>query len=120
VARVVDENELIEHWTLVDEEMELLAGRRAPTKLAFALMLKFHQLHGRFPRGRGELPDEAVEYVAAAVNVPAPALRRPHRRPPLPEWVYVGCSESPPCSAGSAAPPCGWSAACGAGSTTKT
>lgn len=67
----LDEDELIEHWTLVDEEMELLAGRRGPTKLAFALMLKFHQLHGRFPRGRGELPDEAVEYVAAAVNVPA-------------------------------------------------
>ncbi len=71
VARVVDEDELIEHWTLVDEEMELLAGRRGPTKLAFALMLKFHQRHGRFPRGRTELPDEAVEYVAAAVKVPA-------------------------------------------------
>ncbi|MFI7641665.1 DUF4158 domain-containing protein [Nonomuraea sp. NPDC049400] len=54
--------------------MELLAGRRGPTKLAFALMLKFHQLHGRFPRGRGELPDEAVEYVAAAVKVPASDL----------------------------------------------
>jgi Domain of unknown function (DUF4158) len=71
VARVVDEDELIEHWTLLDEEMELLAGRRGPTKLAFALMLKFHQLHGRFPRGRGEFLDEVVEYVAAAVKVPA-------------------------------------------------
>jgi hypothetical protein len=60
VARVVDEDELIEHWTLLDEEMELLAGRRGPTKLAFGLMLKFHQLHGRFPRGRGEFLDEVV------------------------------------------------------------
>ncbi|MBB5781862.1 Tn3 family transposase [Nonomuraea jabiensis] len=74
MARVLDEDELVGHWTLLDEEMELLAGRRGPTKLAFALMLKFHQLHGRFPRGRGELPDEAVEYVAAAVKVPASDL----------------------------------------------
>ncbi|MET8006580.1 Tn3 family transposase [Nonomuraea glycinis] len=51
--------------------MALLAGRRGPTKLAFALMLKFHQLHGRFPRGRTELPDDAVDYVARAVKVPA-------------------------------------------------
>jgi hypothetical protein len=71
VARAVDEDELIEHWTLLDEEMELLSGRRGPTKLAFALMLKFHQLHGRFPRGHGEFADEVVEYVAAAVKVPA-------------------------------------------------
>lgn len=71
MARTVDEDELIGNWTLVDEEMALLAGRRGSTKLAFALMLKFHQLHGRFPRGRTEFPDEVVEYVARAVKVPA-------------------------------------------------
>jgi hypothetical protein len=71
MARVVDEDELVGSWTLLDEEMALLTGRRGPTKLAFALMLKFHQLHGRFPRGRTELPDDAVDYVARAVKVPA-------------------------------------------------
>nr|WP_231509676.1 Tn3 family transposase [Streptosporangium roseum] len=35
---------------------------------------RFHQLHGRFPRGRAELPDDAVDYVARAVQVPASAL----------------------------------------------
>lgn len=54
VAGAVDEDELIEHWTLLDGELELLSGRRGATKLAFALILKFHQLHGRFPCGRGE------------------------------------------------------------------
>jgi hypothetical protein len=43
VARTVDEDELIEYWTLVGEELELLAGKRGPTRLAFALLLKFHQ-----------------------------------------------------------------------------
>ncbi|WP_336203728.1 DUF4158 domain-containing protein [Nonomuraea sp. LPB2021202275-12-8] len=60
MARVVDEEELVGNWSLLDEEMQLLAGRRGPTKLGFALMLKFHQLHGRFPRGRAELPDCAT------------------------------------------------------------
>jgi hypothetical protein len=40
VARTVDEDELIEYWTLVGEELELLAGKRGPTRLAFALLLK--------------------------------------------------------------------------------
>lgn len=71
MARTVDEDELIEHWTLIGEELELLAGKRGPTKLAFALLLKFHQQHGRFPRGRTELPEDAVEFVARAVKVPA-------------------------------------------------
>ncbi|MGH3808076.1 MAG: hypothetical protein ACRDRU_15920, partial [Pseudonocardiaceae bacterium] len=49
VARTVDEDELIEHWTLIGEELTQLAGKRRPTRLAFALSLNFHQLHGRFP-----------------------------------------------------------------------
>ena len=73
MARIVDEDELIEHWTLVGEELTQVAGKRGPTKLAFALMLKFHQRHGRFPR-RIELPAEVVEFVAKAVKVPAADL----------------------------------------------
>ena len=46
MARTIDEDELIE-----------LAGKRGSTRLAFGLMLKFHQRHGRFPRSRAELPD---------------------------------------------------------------
>src|SRR6266851_5066936 len=71
MARRIDEDELIEHWTLAGEELELLTGKRGPAKLAFALLLKFHQQHGRFPRGRTDLPEEAVEFVAKAVKVPA-------------------------------------------------
>jgi hypothetical protein len=33
------------------------------------LLLKFYTRAGRFPRGRGELPDEAVEFVARQVGV---------------------------------------------------
>ncbi|MGP3920339.1 DUF4158 domain-containing protein [Nonomuraea sp. 10N515B] len=37
-------------------------------------MLKFYTQHGRFPRGRSELPDDVVEHVAKQVQVPASEL----------------------------------------------
>jgi len=66
----LDEDELIEHWTLAGDELGRAAGKRGATRLGFSLLLKFYARHGRFPRGRGELPDEAVAYVARQVGVP--------------------------------------------------
>ncbi|QKW36314.1 DUF4158 domain-containing protein [Actinomadura sp. NAK00032] len=54
---------------MVGDELTMLSDRRAPTKPAFALMLRFHALHGRFPKDRHELPDQAVGYVARLVKV---------------------------------------------------
>src|SRR4051812_45711622 len=53
-------DELVEHWTVLDEERELIAGKRGATRLGFAILLKFYTRHGRFPRGRSELADEVV------------------------------------------------------------
>jgi hypothetical protein len=39
--------------------------------LSFALMLKFFQIEGRFPRHPGELPSVAVDFVARQLGVPA-------------------------------------------------
>jgi hypothetical protein len=58
VARLLELDELVEHWTLLDDERELIAGKRGPTRLDFAVLLKFYTRLGRFPRGRSELPDE--------------------------------------------------------------
>ncbi|WP_170286667.1 DUF4158 domain-containing protein [Micromonospora olivasterospora] len=44
-------------------------------RAGFALLLKFYTRAGRFPRGRGELPDEAVEFVARQVGVDPAELR---------------------------------------------
>jgi hypothetical protein len=70
----VDLDELAEHWTLLDDERELVAGKRGPTRLGFALLLKFYARAGRFPRGRAELDDQAVAFVAHQVGVPASDL----------------------------------------------
>jgi hypothetical protein len=71
VARELDEDELIGNWTLVCDELEQLSGRRGATKLVFALLLRFYAVHGRFPSGRSEIPDQAVAHVARLVDVPA-------------------------------------------------
>lgn len=62
---------LVEHWTVLDDEADLVAGKRGGTRVGFALLLKFYTRQGRFPRGRADFPDEVVEFVARQMNVPA-------------------------------------------------
>jgi len=70
----MDLDELVDHWTLLKDERELVAGKRGPTRLGFAVLLKFYARTGRFPRGRAELDDDAVAFVARQVGVPASDL----------------------------------------------
>jgi uncharacterized protein DUF4158 len=70
VAGSIELDALVEFWTLLDDERALVAGKRGATRLAFALLLKFYAAHGRFPRGREELPDGVVRFVADQVKVP--------------------------------------------------
>ncbi len=74
MARVLDDDELIGNWTLAGDELEQLSGRRGATKLGFALLLRFYAVHGRFPAGRSEIPDQAVAHVARLVDVPPDEL----------------------------------------------
>ncbi len=67
-------DELVERWTVLEDDQKLIAGKRGPTRLGFALLLKFFTQYGRFPEGRSELPDEPVEWVARQVKVPASDL----------------------------------------------
>ena len=50
-------DELVEFWTLLEEDRGLLVGKRGATALGFALLLKSYSRHGRFPRSRSELPE---------------------------------------------------------------
>ena len=62
--------ELIEHWTLRDDEAGLVAVKHGDTQLAFALLLRYYGRYGRFPRNRGELHPDAVEFMARAASGP--------------------------------------------------
>lgn len=55
VVVLVDLDELAEHWTLLDDERELVADKRGPTRLGFPLILKY--LVGALrPRHRCDAP----------------------------------------------------------------
>jgi len=66
----MDLDELVDHWTLLKDERELVAGKRGPTRLGFALLLKFYARAGRFPRGR-----------AAVIARVGTGQKRPRARP---------------------------------------
>src|SRR5205807_412386 len=50
---------------------ELVANKSGATRLGFAVLLKFFELEGRFPRHGGEVPRAAVDYLAAQLKVAA-------------------------------------------------
>jgi TnpA family transposase len=68
--------DLIATWTLDDRDWKLLGNKTGPGRLGFALLLKFFDLHGRFPTAADDLPAAAVEYVSHLVDVPAGELER--------------------------------------------
>jgi len=62
-------DELIDHWTLLPTERELLANKTGATLLGFAVMLKTFALEGRFPGSMHDIPASVVVYVAQQVDV---------------------------------------------------
>jgi hypothetical protein len=72
VRREWKPEELIACWTLVDDNWRLVGNKTGATRLGFGLILKYFELKGRFPRHAGEIPRQAVDYVAGQVKV-APA-----------------------------------------------
>lgn len=78
MRREWEPEELIACWTLLEGDAALVGNKTGPTRLGFALLLKFFELEGRFPRSPEDLPEDAVTYVAHQVDVEA-AFREPTR-----------------------------------------
>ena len=70
-----DLHELIEHWTLVPRELELLRNKTGATRLGYAVSLKFFQQTAQFPQKPRDVPKSVVQHLAQQVNVPAEAFR---------------------------------------------
>ena len=61
-------DELIEHSTLMPQEMRLVGNKAGGTRLGFSVMLKYFQHEGRFPNHRIEVPNVVVEYIAKQIG----------------------------------------------------
>lgn len=62
-------DEIIEHFTLLEDEHEFVSLQAPHNKLGKALLLKFFQHESRFPEGRSEISPQAVDYVAQQLGV---------------------------------------------------
>jgi TnpA family transposase len=69
MKRAWDADELVAHWTLTSDDLQILEKKTGHTRLGFALLLKAFQFEGRFPRYKNELPSAVVAHVAAQVGV---------------------------------------------------
>ncbi|MET8383334.1 DUF4158 domain-containing protein [Streptosporangium canum] len=63
--------DLIEVWTLLEDDMKRLRNKSGANRLGFALLLKFFEVDARFPESVSDVPAAAVAYVAQQVKVPA-------------------------------------------------
>ena len=64
MKRAWSPEELLEHWTILPHEHQLLSNKSGPTRLGFAVLLKYFQYAGHFPRHPREVPEEIVAYLA--------------------------------------------------------
>jgi hypothetical protein len=69
VKQVWEPEELVAYWTLVDDDWRLLGNKTGATRLGFALVLKYIEIEGEFPRFGEQVPLAAVEFVAGLVKV---------------------------------------------------
>jgi hypothetical protein len=68
--------DLIDCWTLVEDNWRLVGNKTGATRLGFSVMLKHFELEGRFPEHAAEIPQVVVDYVAAQVKVDPPRLAK--------------------------------------------
>ena len=66
-----DAEELIENWTLVPQELELVKNKVGGNKIGFAVLLKYFQLFARFPNSPTEIPDLIISYIAEQLSISA-------------------------------------------------
>jgi hypothetical protein len=71
MKRQWDIEDLIEHFTLVEDDLKILANKTGATRLGCALLLKCFQLEGRFPNARHEIPRSVLDYVAHQQKLPS-------------------------------------------------
>ncbi len=71
MKRQWDIEDLIEHFTLVEDDLKILANKTGATRLGCALLLKCFQLEGHFPNAKHEIPRSVVDYVAHQLKLPS-------------------------------------------------
>lgn len=60
-------DELIEHFTILPNEMRLIENKQSENKIGFAVLLKFFQNDSRFPSQKFEVPKPVIAYIGKQI-----------------------------------------------------
>ncbi len=63
-----DAEELIENWTLLPQELELVKNKVDANQIGFAVLLKYFQIFARFPEETTKIPDTIISYIASQLE----------------------------------------------------
>lgn len=61
--------ELVENWTLLPQELELVKKKVDAGQIGFAILLKYFQIYARFPTSSEEILDKIVNYIASQLQI---------------------------------------------------
>ena len=65
----VTPQELVESFTMMPSERELLGTKSGASRLGCAVLLKYFQCEGRFPASWHDVPREVIRHLAQSVGV---------------------------------------------------
>ena len=71
----VTPQELVESFTIMPSERELLGTKSGASRLGCAVLLKYFQCEGRFPTSWHDVPREVIRHLAQSVGVSPEAYR---------------------------------------------
>ncbi|MFD2414850.1 DUF4158 domain-containing protein [Amycolatopsis pigmentata] len=83
--------DLIAHWTLVEDDWRLLGAKTGATRLGFALLLKCFEMEGRFPSDFEDVPSAVVDFMAELLQL-EPGLFAKYsltNRPAKRHWTQI-------------------------------
>lgn len=64
-----DTEELIDNWTLLPQELELVNNKVGANQIGFAILLKYFQIFARFPNSPKEIPSIIISYIAQQLKI---------------------------------------------------
>jgi TnpA family transposase len=69
-----DSVDLIADWTVRADDLEFVSQAQARTRLGLVVLLKFFEVHARFPNNGDEFPAGAIEFVATQAGLDESSL----------------------------------------------
>lgn len=77
MQRKWENHELVEYWTIDDDDRHVIRKKRGANRLGFALLLKFFQPKGRFPEKSSEIPRVVRAFVSEHLGLARASKEKP-------------------------------------------